>query len=356
MMIIFLIFIVAIALFLQRISSERGLDAVTADHWPDQQVVEPDEPFSIRITVQNSSRRFIPFLRIRERFDAALCPQEGVGRTSTDHLGIRYTEFTTWLRPRQQLTLSLPVSSAVRGRYVLKDLMLFGGDFLGLNEQEKSCGRFKEIVVIPREAPSPRLRELLGSFMGELSVNRFIMEDPVLTLGYREYTGREPMKMISWAQSARGTGLMVKKSDYTVEPSVSVVLNTDTAAENREALLETCFSMTRSVCALLEQRGIKYSFSTNAVLAGKLSLSTVESEGLGHRHFYSVLEQLGRATYFSRTSAEQLLEKETLRQTAAGRILITPDTDALSARTLARLREAAGGYLLVLQASEVTEW
>jgi len=188
-----------------------------------------------------------------------------------------------------------------------------------------------------------------------MSVNRFIMEDPVLTLGYREYTGREPMKMISWSQSARGNGLMVKKSDYTMEPSVAVLLNVDTNVPNKEELLERCFSLTRSVCDLLEQRGIKYTFTTNALLAGRVFVSGAAAEGMGQRHFTGVLEQLGRATYSSGLNLEQMLQKEALRQTAAGRILITPDREGDTSRALGRLREASGGRVLILRASEVTQ-
>ena len=46
--------------------------------------------------------------------------------------------------------------------------------------------------------------DVLSGFLGDVSVRRFIYEDPVLTTGFREYTGREPMKHISWTQSARG--------------------------------------------------------------------------------------------------------------------------------------------------------
>lgn len=355
MMIFFLIFAVVLALLFQRIVLERSLDDVTADHRPDRGVVEPGEVFSIQVTLQNKGRRFVPFLRVRECFEKSFQPLEGAYRVALDHLGLQYVEFTTWLRPRQQLTRSIPVTIGSRGRYVLKDMTLFGGDFLGLNEEYRNFGRFNEVVVAPYPAASVKLNDMFGGFMGEVSVSRFILEDPVLTLGYREYTGREPIKMISWTQSARGSGLMVKKNDYTLEPSVSVLLNVDTATEDSEALLEQCFSLARSVCDLLEKRGVKYTFSTNSILAGKIIDPGAAAEGLGRRHFMGILEQLGRATGSAAISLEQLLEKESLRQTSAGRILITPDSETASPRTMSRLREAAGGHLLILRASEVME-
>lgn len=355
MMIFFLVFIVLIALVLQGVGKGRSLDTVTADHKPDKPLVEPDEVFSILITLRNKGRWFVPFLRVRERLEAGFVPQTAHYTSTLDQLGIKHVEFTTWLRPRQQLVLSAPVSIEARGRYLLKDLVIFGGDFLGLNEQKRQFSSYNEVVVVPRESNAPKLNDMFGSFMGEMSVNRFILEDPILTLGYREYTGREPMKMISWSQSSRGNGLMVKKSDFTQEPSVSVILNVDTDLKSKEKLLENCFSMTRSICKQLEDRGIKYTFSTNSLLAGGGGASGAASEGLGPRHFNSILEQLGRATYSPSISAEKLLEKEFLRQVTSGRIIITPADEIAPSRTLSRLREAAGGRILIIRASEVIE-
>jgi len=241
---------------------------------------------------------------------------------------------------------------------VLPQFTVHGGDFLGLQEHSRQYGRFNEVVVAPRETMTPKLIDVFGGFMGEVSVNRFIMEDPVLTLGYREYSGREPMKMISWTQSAKRGQLMVKKTDYTLQPTVSVVLNTATALTGKEKaeMLEETFRLTRTVCSMLERKGVKYNFVSNAILAGSSAVLSVSDEGLGNRHFGGILEYLGRATYGSALSLETLLEKEARRQTSTGKILITPDGEGLHGKAMARFREAANGNLLVLNAQEVKAW
>ncbi len=353
-MIIFLVIIVILALILQKVFIGKDLERVVGEHRPSVQVAEPGEPFQVQVTLENQSRQFIPFLRVCENFGEGffLIGDE----TERDSLGVCRVQFTTWLRPKQRLTRGIPVAISKRGRYVLREFQLYSGDFLGLHERMKTSGRFNEVVVAPKEIAAKQLNDMFGGFMGEVSVNRFIMEDPVLTLGYREYTGREPMKMISWSQSARNGSLMVKKYDYTLEPTVAVILNVDTGNEEQEELLETCFSLARSVCAMLEQRGVKYSFSSNAIPAGAPFDPGVSREGLGQRHFMGVLEHLGRATYAYNVSMEKLLEKEGNQGTAAGRILITPGRGYESVQALNRLREASSGNLLVLRATEVSTW
>lgn len=353
-MTIFLIVVVLLALLLQKVLVGKDLDLIEADHRPDVSVVEPEEQFHVEVSLRNKSRRIIPFLKVCENFVSGIDP---VGCEGTrDVLDVCRVEFSTWLRPRQSLKRSIPVSAAARGRYVLREFNLSTGDFLGLREETKVCGSFREVVVAPRELSIERLGDMFGGFLGDVSVNRFIMEDPILTLGYREYTGREPMKMISWSQSARGGGLMVKKYDYTLEPTVSVLLNVETQAQNGEELLETCFSLARTVCGMLEHRGVKYSFASNSLLAGAPTDPGATGEGLGRRHFMGILECLGRATYSNNISARRLLEKEASRGTAAGCILITPGGEDEPVHAITSLREAVGGNLMILRASEVVSW
>lgn len=44
----------------------------------------------------------------------------------------------------------------------------------------------------PRECDLPELDGLMGGFLGGISVNRYLYEDPILTAGYREYTSGRP--------------------------------------------------------------------------------------------------------------------------------------------------------------------
>ena len=346
MSLLFLAAAMVMALLLQRAAVARGAEGLRVSHRSGQRLVEIGESFPLEVTVENPQRRFVPFLRVVEiqRF-----PMEG----AVEKDGIYRRDFSLWLRPRQRLTRSICATLPQRGRYVLWDLSLYSGDFLGLEEKKLRCGGFAEVIAAPKPLTSPSLTQVLGGFLGDVSARRFILEDPVLTLGYREYTGREPMKSISWSQSARGRGLMVKKQDYTLEPSVAVLLNTETEEPEREEALERCFSLCRSVCETLESRGVKYSFLTNAALAGGGKGS---AEGLGRRHFCGILEELGRATYSRRMTLEELLEKESLRQSSAGRILITPGNEAFNSPAFHRLRESAAGQVLILRGTEAAQW
>ena len=328
---------VALVFALQLKASDKTLSALDADHRPDTRLAEPDDPTSITVTLQNNSGRLIPFAGVRGQLPFT---QEG------DFF------FSSWLLPRQKISRKFSVTFPNRGRYILNDLTVSCGDFLGLKEFEKTCGSFQEIVVPPKPFLSSSIQELMGGFLGDVSARRFILEDPVLTLGYREYTGSDPMKRISWSQTARHNTLMVKKNDYTVEPSVSVLLNVQTDLVEAETL-ESCFRAARSVCQALEKAGIRYSFSSNAILLGyKHSNSGVS--GLGQKHFASVLDVLGRACGETTVSFEQLLEKELQQPGITGRIVITPGGEETNSRLLSRMGDGAG--FLLITGKEACSW
>ena len=352
MTLLFLGILAALALLLQQRAQKRGLTGVEAQHRLSVRLAEPEERFQLILSLENRSRRFQPFLRWSLRIPEEMEVWDG-SAVSDDRLGGKLVSGTTWLRPRQGLEKPISVSISRRGRYLLRELTIGRGDFLGLREERFSCGNLREVVIFPREAPDQPLRQVLGGFLGDVSVRRFLFEDPVLTLGYREYTGREPMKSISWPQSAKAGHLMVKNFDYTADPSLSLVLNVECGQPDAEPWIERCYSLARTVCQELENRGIPYDFYTNAQMLGELSSWRHMAKGLGPRHFRGILEGLGRASCLPACSCGQLLAD--VARTPSGQdgvIFLTPAREADTEKWTGRLARLFGGQILVLTGEE----
>lgn len=347
----FLIVLVLAAVLLQRRALRHSLDNVRFDTNVSQIAVNPDESFEIISTISNGGRLPVFFLRVQETLPADIVLEGGGFQLRADRDMTRLS-YSCYLWPRQRLERRVSASLPRRGRYFLRGANLAGGDFLGMQENCEHVALMREIVVMPRPAGRPDLNETLGGYLGERSVNRFIMEDPVLTLGFREYTGREPQKAISWPASVRSGRLMVKKYDYTLEQTATVLLNIECDGEGESPdpeRIESCFSLARSVCEVLEEKGIQYSFLTNATAAGAVGLWSDISDGLGDSHLSAILEGLGRATYASTESFESTLRRAA-RRAAQGRchILITPRDARFYGHGLSRLRELSGQEVLTL--------
>ena len=329
-MIAFVILCVVVVSFLQRWILENTPEAVDFNFWPEDNVVDPDETFHVALELKNRERFPIFFIKIKASFSKEF-QVHSKATLDAQKYGVEDSNvsFSTWLKSKQKVQFKIPLSIACRGRYLLHTPTLHFGDFLGLQEKRREFSLFREIVVAPKEYETEEVKQVLGKFLGEYSVRRFIFEDPVLTLGFREYSGREPMKMISWKQSAQRQTLMVKEYDHTIEPVLSVLVNVETQNEDAAEQIEKTYSIARSVCSNLESKGISYDFYTNAQLAG--GENHVITEGLGSRHFAKVMELLGRSMHVNAFSYAKLLKLA--RETGGrerGLVIISVDDTVLS--------------------------
>ncbi len=339
---------------IQYFTLKNSLEKVDEDYTTSSVCVEPEEQLDLILRFRNRSRLFLPYLRYQmtlpEGFKLVDPNERGSssGRHTVWHTG-GVAASTVWLGPRQRLERHIPMTAPGRGRYPLHELTVYGGDFLGMKESIRGTYLYREVVVYPKAAKLDSLDDAFGGFLGDLSVHRFLFEDPVLTLGYREYTGREPMKSISWTQSARSGQLMVKNYDHTTEPSVSVILNADGEDASE---VERCFELARAVCARLEKKGAKYDFSMNVTMAGSMQADCAVPEGMGQRHFYGVLECLGRATNHVRSNVEKLVQGRLQVTATHGFIIITPERDEHAQRAI-RMASRSGAAVLVLVGKEM---
>ena len=238
---------------------------------------------------------------------------------------------------KHKVYFTLPKRGIYRsGKYYVET-----GDFLGFNSKVLSGRINANLVVMPKRCEDAQVLNVLGGYLGDISVRRFILEDPVLTMGYLDYTGREPMKKISWKHSAKVGKLMVKNSDYTVDANAAVVLNMDTGSAKEK---EKSFEIVRSVCEQLEQKQIPYEFLSNGD-AGNLK------EGYGKKHMDQLMTNLGRSGLCGFSSFDKLVER-CIRGQKKNRsfFIISPPLSPKDKQALARLQSVSEYELCVLEA------
>jgi len=359
MLLFFIVFLVA-ALIIEWVSLKNPLKYIEYEMAPAKKLVDPDEEFEIVSTMENARRRPILFIEIQEKMPNQIRITHERHRSRRlksmidKHAAKLTVTRTTYLMSRQHLERRVKAVLPSRGRYSFWGASVWSGDFLGLREKHRSFDCPSEIVVKP--APASGAQELLalGGFLGSVSVRRFIMEDPVLKMGFREYTGSEPQKSIAWKRSASLGRLVVNNHDHTLEPSVTVVLNVDCFDEKTdESRIERCYCLARFVCETLEKQRISYGFITNAATAGALGRWKYIAEGLGISHLSTILEGLGRATHAKAERFAHTIDRAVhMAERGRSHIVITPfETPALK-EGAARLRGIVGGETLVISPEE----
>ena len=353
-MIPFLLMLAAVIAGVELWSLRRSLDGVEYDVRPSKTVAEPGEPLQLVTVLTNRKRRFVPFIRLNENVPDAM---RVAGTLAAEDVKNRRGALrsTAYMMPRQRLTRRTDFSLPERGRYLFLGATLEGGDFMGLSTAPRQVSLCRELVILPAPADAGDVQRVLGGWMGDRSVNRFIMEDPTLTLGFRDYTGREPMKQISWTQTARLGRMTVRCQDHTVERTVTVMLNAHTFAFGTygRQMLEASFSLCRGVCEALEERRIPYALITNARCLGAPDGFGEVGDGLGAAHLAAALEGLGRADFTSRDTLEELFDRALSRANLGrGHIFITPVKNDLRPDLLEKLRAATGEAALCVTADE----
>jgi uncharacterized protein (DUF58 family) len=351
-MLIFLIVILLLAALLEFFSLRGGAASVDADITLSKTRAEAGEALTLQSTVRNNGRLPISYLALSVGFPETVSLPADV-KTERD---VNYTavteEFRLW--GRQQRSRRLSFSLERRGVHVICGRKLARGDFLGLSLSERRADCRRELLVYPRPLQSGALVEALGNYCGELSARRWLIRDPVLTLGVREYTGTEPMHTISWSQTARRGALTIREFDYTRSLNCCVLLCVNGLQDDDGTLLDRCCSAARTVCDTLIANGVEASLSTNAALIGyPFAVCRSATASLGRES--DVLDILARATDLPCAQMTALAEAALAAQTeAAAFVLIVPHADA-AAEDARRLLEARNGMGALLVAADRLE-
>lgn len=251
-------------------------------------VVEIGEEVQIYSIIENNKFMTVPFLEVTEKFPKGL--------------NTRLNRYATFIMPYQRVRRGYQISAGQRGLYTVNEVGLSLGDFIGFSHRPTSLNIKKEIVVLPEKIDLEEKLSPMGALLGDISVRRWIVDDPLMIMGIREYTGNEPEKHIHWGSSMKYNKLMVKNFDFTTDNSVLIALNMETMKPSWQAyegeLIEKCISLTRGIMEELEREKIPYGLISNAYN----DLSSHEKgyyyhPSLGDHHLKNLVEILGRLSY-----------------------------------------------------------
>ena len=330
---------------LERLSRRDDLRQLSVEFDADMDLVEPGEIITLRYTVSNASRFPLLYVGFGLMLDEAVAVEEdeawSARHLSRSFSGVR-VDHRFYLLPRQRYSGRLHLSLKKRGVVDLGRCYLEKGDLLGMS----STVRSREIgirVVCTSECVPLEDPKTLSGFLGSISVRRFLHEDPTMLLGYRDYTGREPMKQISWFQTAKNGRLTVRVLDHTVEHNVTLLVNMEAA---NPRVSERCLALTRTVCENLEARKIPYAFYSNGDLQSL-------REGLGRSHLFFILRRIGVSRLTGYRSFSSLVDDCIARRSGVDSyIVITPALDAAGEGALRRLQAVSDIKLCVLFGEE----
>ncbi len=312
-MIWFLFTILVVAAVVERASIRIPLEQIKYKLEPSKRSVEQGEVFQLNTVLHNASARNIPYVFMEEVLPSVIRAEGSDTLNLVPDGQFLLHRTTIFVRKHQKIKRSIRVCIQERGVFWFRQTRMNFGDFLGLRQREKEFRQSRSIVVYPRRMQDERLEHVLSDIFGEISVRSFLYEDPLLVMGYRDYTGREPLRSISFLQSAKRNELTVKEYDHTREELVDVILDISYKGNFEHFFIqaETMFSMVRTVCEAFENKGVSYRLITNAYYESMevRGVNVIQSGGSGGKSFGRILDILGMASLAAMCTTEELLQR-----------------------------------------------
>ncbi len=336
--------LVLTVLIIELLSLKDPMDKVRVSYELNMKLAEPGERITLSYTISNTSRLPIFHLGLSFAFGSDI-HIVGDGKWLERHVSSEITgeslDYTMFLPPMTTRKGRFQITLGKRGFYRLGTHYVEIGDILGLRASVSSEEGDRPVVCTSEMSEDDSQLEVLGGFLGDVSVRRFIMEDPSLVVGYHDYTGTEPMKKISWIQTAKTGKMLVKQNDFTLDYNVAIAVNLE-RHHSAAAELEEVLKLTRTACEVLEDRRVPYAFLSNGDLSDA-------PEGFGRTHIGSILRSIGLSNGACHVSFGELIDR-CIAQRGNNRsyIIVTPELDSEGEAALNRLRSFSDHEVCVL--------
>jgi uncharacterized protein (DUF58 family) len=227
----------------------------------------------VELELEVVNRKALPlaWLEVQEDLPSALAPSRTtVRRSHRSGRSILSVLFT--LRWYERVRRRYRIVCLARGDHWIGPTTLRSGDVFGFETREVVVTSETNLLVYPRVVPVGQLGLPAVDPLGERATRDWLFQDPLRTVGVREYVRGDSPRRIHWGATARTGALQVKLLEPTTDPRLIVCLNVDTLGEGwwrgyDPALLELAISTAASVAAWAVEQGRPVGLYANGTLS-----------------------------------------------------------------------------------------
>ncbi len=300
-----------------------GLHMHYARYFEKPAVFEGDE---VRLIEHIANKKLLPmpWIRVESKIDSSLRFKMQF------NLDIRHLQFHKSLfslMPYSSVKRLHTVKCLKRGSYKLTSAALSFGDLFGISEKTKISSFSTELLVYPKLLDLSELNLPSHSFMGEIAVKRWIIDDPFMTAGVREYLPGDPLSRINWKMSAKTLSLKVRNHDYTANPKLMIYFNVESEEGMWDSitdphLIEYGIRIAATFAHYAISQGISVGFKSNGTKSENDENPISVPAGSGFEHFELLLQTLARMVVKRTVTICTLLEDDIQNRTANSDILL----------------------------------
>ncbi|WP_078546748.1 DUF58 domain-containing protein [Litchfieldia alkalitelluris] len=236
----------------------------------------------IEMIDQISNRKLLPvfWLRLESKINTTLKFDKKTQPNIEIHDEEFHRSFFSFL-PYQRITRKQKVTCMKRGYFRFKTVSISTGDLLGFGETFKSLHAMAEIKIYPKILSMDEIPLPTHSWLGDLLVKRWIIDDPFVRSGIRDYTYGDSLSSVNWKSTARTGVLQVNKNDFSADHHLMIYLNFDQTEDiwrpiNDKEVIEKGISYAATIGEYAISKGVSTGFGCNSYLIDDLTTSPIK--------------------------------------------------------------------------------
>ncbi|NKI22951.1 DUF58 domain-containing protein [Paenibacillus dendritiformis] len=251
-------------------------------------------------TIGNDKLLPLPWVRLESMMPSALRfgkqqnLEMDVGELSQNHRSLFALQPYTRVIRRHQITC------VKRGIYRLDSVTMTAGDPFGVFDAVRRIPLGLELTVYPALIPLDQLPLSTKSWIGDIPVRRWILEDPFWKSGVRPYRPGDTLKSVHWKATARTNSLQVHKFDYTADRKLMILVNFETSDGMWSKVtipeqVEKALSYAASIAHAAVKQGMETGVSCNGNLPGHTRGTALTfPPGAGTVHLHRLFEWMAK--------------------------------------------------------------
>ncbi len=271
----------------------------------------------ITLTLEVQNRKFLPltWLTIQDIFPAELPIRE---TTITVNQSTNQGEFRTFWMPNafQKLSRRFTIQCAARGFHKYGPALVETGDGFGFFTCSTHFPSEQFLIVYPRIYSVAQMDLPSKNPFGNLRAHGHLHEDPMRTVGVRNWDSGDSPRRIHWKATARHQELLSRVYEPSKEQQILLFLNVATLERHWfgtiPELQERTISVAASLASMVAEQRLPVGLIANGTLPGSDQPLRL-LPGRNPEQLTRILELLAAVTSFASAPIEELLLKEAPR-------------------------------------------
>jgi uncharacterized protein (DUF58 family) len=269
---------------------------------------------TIDLTLEVRNQKFLPltWLEILDLFPVNLSVEGGqVVPNRASNLG----EFRSFWMPGafQGLRRQFTVQCTERGYHASGPATISTGDAFGFFSRKAARAGRDHLIVYPRLYSVAELRLPAKNPFGARAARDRLFEDPLRTMGIREWQPADGLRRVHWKATARHQRMLSRIYEPSEEPQILIFLNVTTLPRHWQGsipeLTERVISVAASLAALCVERRVPVGLISNGMLPGSDQPLRL-LPGRSPHQLVRILEYLAGITAFASLPIEEMVLRE----------------------------------------------